>query len=86
MVEALMLVLLGMLVMTLISLALAPVLWARAARVTTEKIQQDGVGPVVLPGAHQGFRIAHRQRHVSREQPESVLEHNQALGGLTGGH
>lgn len=41
MVEALMLVLLGMLVMTLISLALAPVLWARAARVTTEKIQQD---------------------------------------------
>jgi predicted nucleic acid-binding Zn-ribbon protein len=41
MLEALMLVLLGMLIMTLVSLALAPVLWARAARITTEKVQQD---------------------------------------------
>jgi len=41
MLEALMLVLLGMLIMTLVSLALAPVLWARAARITTDKVQQD---------------------------------------------
>ena len=36
-----MLVLLGMLIAVLASLALAPLLWARAARVTTERVQQD---------------------------------------------
>jgi predicted nucleic acid-binding Zn-ribbon protein len=41
MAEALMLVLLGVLIMALASLALAPLLWARAARVTTERVRQD---------------------------------------------
>ncbi len=41
MLEALMLVLLGMLIMALAALALAPLLWARAARVTTQRVQQD---------------------------------------------
>ncbi len=41
MAEALMLVLLGVLIMALASLALAPLLWARAAKVTTERVRQD---------------------------------------------
>lgn len=41
MVEALMLVLLGVLIMALAALALAPVLWARAARVTADKVRDD---------------------------------------------
>jgi|GEM_PF-4466209 len=41
MIEALMLVLLGVLIMALASLALAPILWARAARVTTERLHND---------------------------------------------
>lgn len=41
MLEALMLVLLGMLIMALAALAMAPLLWARAARVTTQRVQQD---------------------------------------------
>lgn len=41
MAEALMLVLLGVLIMALAALALAPLLWARAAKVTTERVRQD---------------------------------------------
>ncbi len=41
MLEALMLVLLGALIAGLAALALAPLLWARAARVTTQRVQQD---------------------------------------------
>lgn len=41
MAEALMLVLLGVLIMALAALALAPMIWARAAKVTTERVRQD---------------------------------------------
>lgn len=41
MIEALMLVALGVLIMGLVALALAPVLWARAARVTAQRMHDE---------------------------------------------
>ena len=69
MAEALMLILLGMLIAILASLALAPMLWARAARVTTERIEQD---------VHSAA-FSEASDHVSRKYEGKLAEREGAL-------
>jgi len=69
MLEALMLVLLGMLIMALAALALAPLLWARAARVTTQRVQQD---------VHSAA-FSEASQHVSRKYEGEIAQREGAL-------
>lgn len=69
MLEAFMLILLGVLIMALISLALAPLLWSRAARITTQRVQQD---------VH-STAFSEASQHVSKRYEGKIAERESAL-------